>query len=63
MNDPVATQKIIDELRGELDRKYGQDPGWSGPATKAYMRGYGSYRRADHEEQSRRSEVVKRGWY
>lgn len=45
METQEVMQEIIDELRGELDRKHSQEPGWSGPITAAYMRGYGRHPR------------------
>jgi len=38
-------QAMLDEIRGELDREHGQEPGWSGPITDAYLRGYGTHPR------------------
>lgn len=58
-------QNIIDEERGFLDRKKGQEPGWSGPITSAYMKGYGN----SQEQQTRRElqtnidAHVNHGWY
>ena len=61
----MNTQEIVDEERGFLDRKHGQEPGWSGPITTAYMRGYG-----DTQDQSQRREREtyndahqNHGWY
>jgi hypothetical protein len=58
-------QAILDEMRGELDKKNGQEPGWSGPATTAYMRGYGTHvRAAEHYEQHAHKEShTAHGWY
>ena len=58
-------QDLIDELRGELDRTHHQDPGWSGPATPAYMRGYGRHpRQAGFDEQSTYIEThLNHGWH
>lgn len=58
-------QEIIDSLRGELDKKHGQDPGWSGPATYAYMRGYGEHPRQAEINESAiyRDGHCNHGWY
>lgn len=64
MADKLPSQEFMDELYGELDREHGFDPGRSCFPTPAYMRGYGTpRRRLDVEEQSRRTELVQRGWY
>ena len=62
----MEIQGVVDELRGELDRANHQSPGWSGPATEAYMRGYGApedaaaaSERATYHE----THITHGGWY
>lgn len=61
----LKLQQLIDEERGFLDRKHGQDPGWSGPITQAYLKGYGENPRAkEHMEQRVYHEShCEHGWY
>lgn len=60
-----CAQRLIDTLRGELDRKNGQEPGWSGPITEGYLQGYGTHpRAAEHAEASAyREGHLDHGWY
>lgn len=61
----MGTQEIIDELRGELDRANMQEPGWSGPVTTAYIRGYGAHPMGEHhkmQDEYRRTHV-EMAWY
>jgi hypothetical protein len=63
--NPAELQTILDELRGELDRKHGQDPGWSGPATNSYMLEYGRHpRQKDFDESNSYHEAhIAHGWH
>ena len=63
MSDGERTA-LIDVLRGELDKKLGADPGWSGPITKAYLEGYGDIPNEDeHLAVSTYNESLNHGWY
>ncbi|WP_124669164.1 hypothetical protein [Burkholderia seminalis] len=59
-------QAVIDEERGYLDRRNGVACGFSGPTTKAYLRGYGDDHdmsariRADHEF---KNSYIEHGWH
>jgi len=63
--DPEQLQAVVDQVRGELDRSHGQEPGWSGPITSAYLQGHGSPpRAAEHREREAYQEAHwEHGWY
>jgi hypothetical protein len=63
--DPEQLQAVVDQIRGELDREHGQEPGWSGPITSAYLRGYCTPpRAAEHREREAYQEAhCQHGWY
>lgn len=63
--DAMQIQKIVDELRGELDKENHQEPGFSGPITDAYMTGYGKHGRDNqHIERETHTEIhCNHGWH
>jgi len=60
----TVTTEFLDELRGELDKEHGFEPGWSGPITDTYLRGYGKHPNAKkHAEVDSYREGLNHGWY